>query len=95
VCLFVGGFVASQLTAGENKRDAALYGLFVWAAVFAMLLFLVATGVRAGFGAMVGVATASTAVADTAARHTSQEDVEAMFRRPNTANSRSTSSRRG
>lgn len=79
--LFVGGFVASQLTSGENKKEATLYGLFVWAAVFAMLLFLVAGGVKAGFGALVGVATAGSAVADTTARNTSQEDVEGMFRR--------------
>jgi MFS family permease len=57
-CLFAGGFVASQLTAGENKREGAMYGLFVWAAVFTMLLWLMATGVKAGFNTMVGVATA-------------------------------------
>ena len=35
-----------------------MYGLLVWAVVFAMLLWLMASGVRAGFNAMVGVATA-------------------------------------
>ncbi len=63
-CLFVGGFVASQLTTGENKREAAMYGLLVWAAVFTMLLWLMATGVRAGFNTMVGVATVGSNVAD-------------------------------
>ena len=61
LCLFVGGFVAAQFTVGENKREAAVYGLLVWAAVFAMLLWLMATGVRAGFNAMVGVATTANA----------------------------------
>lgn len=56
-CLFVGGYVASQLTTGENRAEAAMYGLLVWAVVFAMILWLMATGVRAGFGAMMGVAT--------------------------------------
>lgn len=44
-CLFAGGFVASQLTAGENKREGAMYGLFVWAAVFT-ILWLMATTAR-------------------------------------------------
>jgi len=81
LCLFAGGVVASQLTAGENKREAALYGGFVWAMVMAAFLFLAAGGVKAGFGAMVGVATAGSAVADTAARTTSEGDVDAVLRR--------------
>lgn len=76
-CLFVGGFVASQLTTGENKREAAMYGLMVWAVVFAMLLWLMATGIKAGFNAMVGVATAGSTVVDTAAKNTTQGDWEA------------------
>ena len=54
--LFVGGFVASQFTTGENKFEGAVYGFVVWAVVLGMIVALVATGVRAGFGAMVGVA---------------------------------------
>jgi hypothetical protein len=54
--LFVGGFVASLFTTGENKFEGMVYGLIVWAVVFAMIVGLVAAGVRAGFGAMVGVA---------------------------------------
>ncbi|HVK08034.1 MAG TPA: hypothetical protein VM597_04565 [Gemmataceae bacterium] len=76
VSLFVGGFVASQLTTGENKLEGALYGLLVWAAVFGMLLWLMASGVRAGFNAIVGVAApASTATANQA------ENWEAVARR--------------
>ena len=75
-CLFVGGFVASQLTTGENKREAAMYGLLVWAAVFTMLLWLMATGVRAGFNTMVGVATVGSNVADATAQNTTQSDWE-------------------
>lgn len=81
LCLFVGGFVASQLTVGENKTEAAMYGLLVWAVVFAMLLWLMASGVRAGFNAMVGVATAGSAAVGAAAQNTSQEDWEEMARR--------------
>lgn len=73
VCLFVGGYTASQLTAGENRTEAAIYGLLVWAVVFALLLSLMATGVRAGFTAMVGVSTAGNNV--------NQGDFEAAARR--------------
>lgn len=81
VCLFIGGIVASQLTAGEQKGEAAIYGLLVWAVVFAMLMWLMATGVKAGFNTMVGVATAGTAAVDVAARNTSSADWEAAAAR--------------
>src|SRR4051794_12765683 len=29
-CLFVGGFVASQFTTGENKFEGTVYGFLVW-----------------------------------------------------------------
>jgi hypothetical protein len=76
VCLFLGGYVASQLTTGENKIEGSLYGIFVWATVFAILLWLMASGVRIGFNAMVGVATAGTVAAD----NTRQADWEASAR---------------
>ncbi|MBX9625451.1 MAG: hypothetical protein K2X82_16715 [Gemmataceae bacterium] len=79
--LFVGGLVAAQLTTGENKREAALYGLLVWAAVFAMLLWLMASGVRAGFNAMVGVATAGATAGQAAAQNTTAADWEALAQR--------------
>jgi len=62
--LFVGGFVASQFTTGENKIEGAVYGFIVWAVVFAMIVSLLAAGVRAGFGAMVGVANTAGTVAN-------------------------------
>ena len=81
LCLFVGGYLASQLTVGENKQEAAAYGLLVWALVFAMLLWLMATGVQAGFNAMMGIATAGTAAADVTAKNTTSEDWEAAAQR--------------
>jgi hypothetical protein len=68
ICLFIGGLVASQLSVGENKLEGALYGVLVWAVVFAMLMWLMASGVKAGFNAMVGVATAGSAVGNTTAQ---------------------------
>ncbi|CAN5253184.1 hypothetical protein BH11PLA2_BH11PLA2_30430 [soil metagenome] len=80
VCLFCGGLVAANFTTGENKLEAALYGILVWAVVFATIIWLMATGVRAGFGAMVGVATAGSSVAHTAALNTTQSDWESVAR---------------
>lgn len=54
VSLFVGGWVAAQLTAGENRQEAALYGLLTWGAVTAFSVMLVGAGVRAGYFAVVG-----------------------------------------
>ncbi len=81
LCLFVGGMVASQLSVGENKLEGALYGLLVWAVVFAMLMWLMATGVKAGFNAMVGVATAGASVGNAVAQNTTADDWEATARR--------------
>lgn len=55
LALFAGGWVATQLSVGENKAEAVMYGLIVWGVVIAMFLWLVGTGVRAGFNAMIGM----------------------------------------
>jgi len=75
--LFVGGWVTSQCVVGENKTEAVVHGVIMWGLVFAMLLWLMATGVRAGFNAMVGMAN----VGQAAARNTTAEDWEAAARR--------------
>jgi hypothetical protein len=82
VCLFVGGLVTSQLSVGENKIEGALYGIIMWAVVFATLLCLTATGVRAGFNAMVGLTTAgSLATRDMTAADWESAAVKAGFPR--------------
>jgi hypothetical protein len=63
--LFVGGVATSIFTAGENKVEAVLSGVIMWALLFTTLMILAATGIRAGFTAMQG----STA-------HTSDHNVE-------------------
>jgi hypothetical protein len=77
IALFVGGWVTTQCTVGENKAEAVVHGVIMWGVVLAMLLWLTATGVRAGFNAMVGMAN----VGSNAARNTSTEDWEAAARR--------------
>jgi hypothetical protein len=58
-CLFIGGCIASNLTTGENKVEGVMYGLLVWGVVFAMLIFMLASGARSGFSAMMGMASTS------------------------------------
>lgn len=52
--LFVGGLITSLFTVGENKVEAVLYGVIMWALLVALLITLGATGVRAGMSGMVG-----------------------------------------
>ena len=83
-CLFIGGAVATQLAVGENKREAGIYGLLVWSLTFAMMLALMVGGVRAGFGAMVGVVTAGSSVAQATGTQNAtnpQADLENAARR--------------
>jgi hypothetical protein len=54
VSLFLGGWVSAQLTAGENRQEAVIYGLLTWAAVTAASVFLVGMGIRAGYFAVLG-----------------------------------------
>jgi hypothetical protein len=91
--LFVGGFIASQFTTGENKFEGAAYGLIVWAVVLGMIVLLLAAGVRAGFGAMVGVANTAGSVANSngnweeAARRNGATDADIERARANIATS--------
>lgn len=47
VSLFVGGFIVSRTTVGENKLEALVYGVLVWGV---MLGLMVVTGGTLGFG---------------------------------------------
>lgn len=53
VSLFVGGWVSTQLTAGENEREAVLYGILTWALVVGFTVALVGMGARTGYFALV------------------------------------------
>jgi hypothetical protein len=50
--LFVGGLVTSLYTVGENKTEAVMSGIIMWATLFTLLLVLSGAGVRSGFSAM-------------------------------------------
>lgn len=44
LALFLGGFVVSRITTGENKTEAALYGVTLWGVLFALATLMGATG---------------------------------------------------
>lgn len=54
--LFLGGWITTQLSVGENTREAVIYGVLTWAVVTAISLGLVGTGIRAGYMALMGSA---------------------------------------
>jgi hypothetical protein len=51
--LFTGGCVAGQLSVGETRNEAIIYGVVVWGTVIAIQMLIMAVGVRTGFAAMV------------------------------------------
>jgi hypothetical protein len=63
LAMFFGGWSTSRLAVGESKLEAVLYGVILWGLLFAGLLWLVSTGVRTGFSAVVGMTTGAYASA--------------------------------
>jgi hypothetical protein len=54
--LFVGGFVTSQFTVGENKAEAVLYGVILWGLMFACVAGISFAGARFAVGGVLGTA---------------------------------------
>ena len=54
VALFLGGFVTSKSTVGENHAEAMTYGLLLWGTIFVALVVLTGLGVNLGVGGMLG-----------------------------------------
>lgn len=71
ISLFMGGYISSQLTVGENRQEAVIYGILTWAVVTGISLYMVGMGVRAGYFAALGGAT----VAQNSESMPSMEDV--------------------
>ena len=59
VSLFLGGFIVSTTTVGEDKADAMTYGVLVWATI---LLLLVTSGFSMGVGFFAGTRNLATTV---------------------------------
>jgi len=70
--MFIGGWITTQLTAGETHREAVIHGVLCWAAVTGATLCMAMSGMRAGYFALVGgtmvAQTADTRTWDDAAR---------------------------
>jgi hypothetical protein len=70
IALFAGGWVTTQVTTGESRTEAILYGVVLWATTSVLLLWLATNGARAGIDAaravqsMTGGNQAATAAVD-------------------------------
>jgi len=51
--MFLGGWVTTQLTAGETQREAVIHGVLCWAAFTGAMLLMAAGTVRSGYAALV------------------------------------------
>jgi len=51
--MFLGGWVTTQLTAGETHREAVIHGILCWAAFTGTMLCMAVGTVRSGYAAMV------------------------------------------
>jgi hypothetical protein len=56
IALFVGGYITSQCTVGENRGEAVVHGLVMWGTTLAIVALFTAMGLRAGFNSMIGMA---------------------------------------
>lgn len=66
VAVFVGGMTTTLLTLGENKTEAVVHGLLMWALLVGVLAILGATGVRIGISTIHGGTSQVTIVERTA-----------------------------
>jgi len=51
--MFLGGWVTTQLTAGETQREAVIHGVLCWAAFTGSILCMAASTARTGYAALV------------------------------------------
>jgi hypothetical protein len=76
ISLFVGGWITSQCVVGETKTESVVHGIIMWGVVLAMLLYLTASGIGAGFSSMLQVAN----VTANASKNASSDDIMARMR---------------
>ena len=83
VALFVGGWVTTQVTTGESRTEAILYGVVLWATTTVLLVWITANGARAGIDAARAVQSmtgGNQPAASVEAGQTDQQQEEAMER---------------
>jgi hypothetical protein len=57
LAMFFAGWVTTVCTVGENRREAMLYGVIVWAVTSSLLLWLTAAGLSLGYSAVLNRST--------------------------------------
>jgi hypothetical protein len=76
IALFAGGWVTTQVTVGESRTEAILYGVVLWGTTSVLLLWLTVNGIRAGVdtaAASRNMTTANQTAASTNAGQTPEE----------------------
>lgn len=83
IALFAGGWVTTQVTVGESRTEAILYGVVLWATTSVLLLWLAANGVRAGMDTAMAMQSLSgdTHSASTADTNRAPEERQAAMQR--------------
>lgn len=74
ISLFVGGFVVSRCTAGEDKTEAVTYGVILWGVLFVAMASMTAIGINVGFQAMAQRPDANFVVSNEVARKANLND---------------------
>jgi hypothetical protein len=72
VTMFLGGFVASRITVGEDKNEAITYGVLVWGTT---MLLLLSGGLGLGLGMFGGLRQLSASQGPTASADTMKQEL--------------------
>ena len=82
IALFVGGWVTTQVTTGESRTEAILYGVVLWATTSVLMIWMAANGVSAGADAAVAVRsmTGNQSAASTETGQTEEQREDALER---------------
>ncbi len=81
IALFAGGWVTTQVTVGESRTEAFLYGVVLWATTSVLLFWLTANGVRAGLDTAAAVQNMTGSTAAEVDTPSTQQDREAALER--------------
>lgn len=76
VAMFAGGWVTTQVTTGESRTEAGLYGVVLWATTSVLLVWLTAHGVQAGMNTAMATQNMTTADGDASSDDPGQNSQE-------------------
>jgi len=78
--LFLGGYVTTTLTAGENRQEALIHGALTWAVVSVLSMWLVGQTAKTAFNAMNSATNTAANVAGAASANNGGQGAEANAR---------------